>query len=117
MQVGTVRLTRKSTADDMDDRLEREAALYSLSSLNREVLKSFEDGVEMLDALEEVKVITGEEKDDANEKEEYHVVLEKLKEKIDADPNFFVVFCRHIQQQEELRSLSKRLLGESTGNR
>ena len=26
-------------------------------------------------------------------------------------------FCRHIQQIEELGSLSKHLLGESTGNR
>ena len=96
----------------MDDRLEREAALYALSVLNEEVLTSCQEDVEMLDALEELGIITGEEKDDANENEEYGGVIEKLRGKIDADPCFFVEFCRHIQPLEELQSLAKRLLGE-----
>ena len=94
---------------EMDDRLEREAALGALSSLNEEILKLCEEGVEMLDAFQELDVISQGEKDDANENDDYGDALEKLKKRIDKDPNFIVVFCSHIKQVKELSDFATRL--------
>ena len=98
----------------MDDRLERDAALTALSCYREEIIVSCKDGVDLLDVFEELKIITEEEKDDANDREDYGCVMDKLREKIDTDPNFLVEFCCHIQQVEELRSLAGKLRGKHT---
>ena len=96
----------------MDDRLEREAALSALSSFYEEILRLCEEGVEILDAFQELNIISQDEKDDANENEEYDDALEKLKERVYKDPNFIVVFCSHIKKVKELTDLAKRLSGK-----
>lgn len=96
----------------MDDRLEREAALSALSSLDEEILRLCEESVEMLDAFQELKIISQDEKDDANENEDYDHALKKLREKVVADPNFIVVFCNHIKHVKELSDFAKRLNGK-----
>ena len=98
----------------MDDRLEREAALHSLSIHNEELLQSCKDNADMLDAFEELEIITEEEKDDVNDSdnEDYGSVIDKLRAKIEADPNFFVRFCQHTKKVEDLESLAESLLGE-----
>ena len=96
----------------MDDRLEREAALSTLSSLDEEIHRLCVESVEMLDAFQELNIISQDEKDDANENEDYGDVLKKLREKVVADPSFIVMFCSHIKQVEELSDLAKRLSGK-----
>ena len=99
----------------MDDRLERDAALTALSCYREEIIVSCKDGVDLLDVFEELKIITEEEKDDANDREDYGCVMDKLREKIDTDPNFLVdSFCRRIRQVEELSSLAGKLVGKLT---
>ena len=99
----------------MDDRLEREAALKSLSIHNEELLQSCKDNADMLDAFEELEIITEEEKDDVNamdDSEGYGSVIDKLRTKIsEGDPSFFVKFCQHIKKVDELESLAESLLG------
>ena len=95
----------------MDDRQERQAALESLCRYNDEIIGSCKSSADMLDAFEQLGVITEEEKDDANDTEDYSGAISKLKEKIDEDPNFFVVFCRHIQSEDDLSGLARNLLG------
>ena len=100
---------------DMDDRREREAALIAFSSHSEEIIGLCKDGVDLLDVFEELKIITEEEKDDANDREDYDCVMDKLREKIDTDPNFLVdSFCRRIRQVEELSSLAGKLVGKLT---
>lgn len=96
----------------MDDRLEREAALCSLSIHSEELLRSCKENVDMLDTLEELEIITENEKDDANDSEDYSSVVDKLVTKIEGDPGFFENFCLHIKKVEELESLADSLLGE-----
>lgn len=96
----------------MDDRLEREAALQSLSVHSEELLRSCKENVDMLDALEELEIITEDEKDDANDSEDYSSVMDKLRVKIEGDPSFYDSFCLHIKKVEELESLADSLLGE-----
>ena len=97
----------------MDDRLEKEAALRSLSVYSEELLDSCKDSVDLLDALEELAIITEDEKDDANDSEDYSSVVDKLATKIEDDPSFFESFCLHIKKVEELERLADRLLGKS----
>ena len=101
----------------MDDRLEREAALRSLSVHGEELLRSCEMNVDMLDSFEEMEIITEDEKDDANDSGDYGRVIDKLRTKIDADPSFFESFCRHIKKVDELKSLADKLLGKFTHSR
>lgn len=96
----------------MDDRVDREAALYALSSYKEEILGLCRDCVEALDAFEELNVITTDEKDVAYEREDFTCVITKLTEKIKQDPGFFVEFCLHIKKIEELSSIADILLGE-----
>ncbi len=96
----------------MDDRVDREAALYALSSYQEEILRLCGDCVETLDAFEELSIITTKEKDDAYETERFTDAIAKLTEKIKADSGFFVEFCRHIKQIDELRGIADTLLGE-----
>lgn len=96
----------------MDDRLEKEAALCSLSRLSNEILKACQDVDEMLDALEDLKVINKEEKNDANKKDDYTGVIEKFRQKIDSDPSFFTDFCCHITGVQELSDIAVRLVGK-----
>lgn len=100
----------------MDDRQEREAALHSLSQHEKEILELCEDTVEVLDALEELEIITREEKDDANDSEDYSTVLSKLNERMSSNPSFFVDFCCHLQRlgESNVTSLAESLLGELT---
>ncbi len=100
------------TCSKMDDRLEIEAALHSLSIHNEELLRSCKENVDMLDTFEELEIITEDEKDDVNDSENYSRVIDKLRTKIEADPSFFVTFCQHIKKMEELENLADRLLGE-----
>ena len=98
----------------MDDRQEREAALYSLSKYNEEILRLCEDSVEVLDAFEVLEIISTEEKDDANANDDYSTVLGKLSERMDNNPSFFVDFCCHLQGlgESSIKSLAESLLGE-----
>ena len=96
----------------MDDRLEREAALQSLSIHSEELLRSCIENADMLDAFEELEIITEDEKDDANDSEDYSSVMDKLRAKVEGDPNFFERFCLHIRKVEELESIADSLLGE-----
>ena len=96
----------------MDDRFERQAALAAISSHKDEILSSCQEDVDLLDALEELTVITQNEKDKANESDEYGLVIPRLEEKIDLDPGFFNKFCHHISQKKELLNLAKSLVGE-----
>ena len=96
----------------MDDRLEREAALHSLSIHSEDLLRSCKENVDMLDSFEELEIITEEEKDDVNDSENYSSVIDKLRTKIDDDPSFFESFCQHIKKVDELGSLADSLLGE-----
>lgn len=96
----------------MDDRVERVAALYALSSYEGEILELCGDCVEAMDAFEELNIITTEQKDAAYEDGDFTCVITKLREKINADPGFFVDICRHIKQIEELSSIADTLLGE-----
>lgn len=96
----------------MDDRLERQAALAAISEHNDEILRCCEESADMLDALEELKVISQKEKDDANESEDYDLVVPRLREKIKIDPSFFNRFCHHITRKKELSNLAESLVGE-----
>lgn len=96
----------------MDDRLEREAALQSLSIHSEELVRSCKENVDMLEAFEELEIITEDEKDDANDSEDYSSVMDKLRAKIEGDPSFFESFCQHIKKVDELESLADKLLGE-----
>ena len=96
----------------MDDRHERRAALDSLSEHYSDIATACKETVEMLDALEEFDIIDEEEKEDANDTEDYSSVIEKLQEKVNGDPNFFVEFFRHIQSNNDLRYLGEILLGK-----
>ena len=96
----------------MDDRQEREAALESLSSHSHDVLSLCSDSVEMLDAFEELAIIDEEEKEDANDNEDYGGVIKKLHARVEEDPSFFLEFCRHIQNKDDLAGLAQKLLGK-----
>ena len=99
----------------MDDRFERQAALAAISSHKDEILRFCQEDVDLLDALEELTVITQEEKDKANESDKYGLVIPKLEEKINLDPSFFIKFCHHISQnnqKKDLLNLAKSLVGE-----
>lgn len=101
----------------MDDRQERVAAQYSLSTHNEAILEVCEDNVELLDALEELEIITTDEKDDAFENDDYNTVLGRLSERIDSNPGYFVDFCSHLQSlgespQSSVKTLAGSLLGE-----
>ena len=98
----------------MDDRLEREAALHSLSVHSEELLRSCKKDVDMLDSFEDLGIITEDEKDEANDSGDYASLVDKLRAKIDADPSFFESFCRHIKKVDELKSLADRLLSKFT---
>jgi hypothetical protein len=98
----------------MDDRLERQAALAAITRHSDDILRCCEEAVDILDALEDLKVFSLEEKDYVNENDDYSLVIPKLKENVIIDLNFFNKFCRHITQIEELSSLSKLLVGELT---
>lgn len=95
----------------MDDRQERLAALNTLSSFEKEITSSCNESFDMLEAFENLEIITEEEKDDANDEQDYSGVMDKLRTKVDSDPNFFVEFCRHIQRSDELSELAGKLLG------
>ena len=95
----------------MDDRLERQAALESLCRYNDEIIGLCKSSVDMLDAFEQLGVITEEEKDDANDTEDYSGAIAKLRDKIQKDPNFFVAFFSHIQGVSDLRSLGIEIQG------
>ena len=97
----------------MDDRFERQAALEAISSHKDEILDCCEEGIELLDALEALKLITQTEKDKANEDGDYGLVICRLTEKINEDPGFFNKFCHYITQKEELSDLATILGGES----
>lgn len=96
----------------MDDRLEKEAALQSLSIHSEELVLSCKENVDMLDAFEELDIITEDEKDNANDSEDYSSVMDKLRAKVEGDPSFFGSFCQHIKKVEDLGSLAESLLGE-----
>ncbi len=96
----------------MDDRLEKQAALAAISRHNDEILRCCEESADILDALEELKVLTQKEKDDANERENYDLVVPRLRENIKIDPSFFNRFCHHITQRKELSNLAEVLVGE-----
>ena len=68
----------------------------------------------MLEALEKLEIISEEEMEDANDREDYGTVLEKLRSKIDKDPNFIVEFCRRLQSldDDDLIGLGKNVLGK-----
>ena len=70
----------------------------------------------MLEVLEKLEIISEEEMEDANDRGDYGAVLEKLRSKIDKDPNFIVEFCRHLQSldDDDLAGLAKNILGEFT---
>ena len=103
---------REIETEKMDDRVEREAALSALSSYEGEILRLCGECVEAMDAFEELNIITTDEKDAAYEDGGFTFAIAKLKEKITADPGFFVEFCRHIKKIEELSSIAATLLGE-----
>lgn len=98
----------------MDDRQERKGALNSLSFHMSKILDLCKNNADMLEALEELEIISEEEMEDANDREDYGTVLEKLRSKIDKDPNFIVEFCRRLQSldDDELAGLGKNILGE-----
>ena len=96
----------------MDDRHERKAALDSLGEHYSEIETACRENVELMETFEEFDLINEEEKEDANDKDDYTDVIEKLQEKINVDPNFFVEFFRHIQSKDDLRYLGETLLGE-----
>ena len=98
----------------MDDRFEKEAALHSLSIHSEELVSSCRENVDVLDAFEDLEIITEDEKDDANESEDYSIVMDKLRAKVEGDPSFFESFCQHIKKVDELESLADSLLGEFT---
>ena len=98
----------------MDDRLEREAALQSLSIHSEELLRSCKENVDMLDAFEDLEIITEDEKDDANDNGDYSSVMDKLRAKVEGDPSFFERFCLQIKKLDELESLADNLLGGSS---
>lgn len=104
----------------MDDRLDREAALHSLSMHREEIAGICENTVEVLDAFEQLEIITRDEKDHANESEDYSTVLRKLSERMNSNPSFFVEFCSHLQDlgasegEPSITSLAKNLVGEPT---
>ena len=100
----------------MDDRLEKQAALAAISGHKGEILRCCDDAVDLLDALEELEVMSQEEKDNANEHEDYELVVPRLTQKIEIDPSFFNRFCHHIHvtQNKELSSLAEGLVGELT---
>lgn len=95
----------------MDDRKERQAALDTLSSFESNIISSCKESFDMLEAFEKLEIITEEEKDDANDEQDYSSVIDKLRTKVESDPNFFVKFCCYIQSSEELSMLAKELLG------
>ena len=98
----------------MDDRFERQAALSAITRHSEEILRCCEETVEVLDALEELNVLSLEEKDYANEENDYSEVVPRLKKNIEIDPGFFNKFCRCITQKKELSDLAKGLVGELT---
>lgn len=104
------------TRRGMDDRMEREAAQYSISVHREDILELCDDSVELLDAFEQLNIITTEEKDDANANEDYDAVLGRLSERMDSDPEFFVDFCRYLKSLEEssAKILADSLLRESS---
>lgn len=95
----------------MDDRVERDAALYAILSYEKEILYLCGDCEEAMDAFEDLNMITTDEKDVANETEDFTCVIAKLKEKISTDPGFFMEFCLHIKQIEGLNGIANTLLG------
>ena len=96
--------------------MERDAALYAISSCEKEILELCEECEEAMYAFEDLNIITTAEMDDANERDDFTCVIVKLKENINADPGFFVKFCLHIKQIEELSSIASTLLGEFVSN-
>lgn len=100
----------------MDDRVERDAALYAIWSHEKDILDMCGDCEEAMDAFEEINIITTAEKDDAYEKDDFTCVITKLKEKINADPGFFVQFCLRIKEIEGLSSIANTLLSEFVSN-
>ena len=96
--------------------VERDAALYTISSCEKDILELCGDCVVLLDAFEDMDIITAAEKDDAYENEDFTCVIAKLKEKINADPGFFMKFCLHIKQIKGLSSIASTLLGEFFSN-
>ena len=98
----------------MDDRNERKAALDALCNHYSDIAAACKENVDVLNAFEDFDIIDEEEKEDANDTEDYSSVIEKLQEKVNGDPNFFVEFFRHIQSKADLHDLGKTLLGECT---
>jgi hypothetical protein len=96
----------------MDDRVERDAALYAISSYEGEILRLCGDCEEAMDAFEELGIITTGEKDVAYEKDNFTCVITKLREKINIDPGFFMQFCLHVKQIKELSGIANTLIGE-----
>ena len=112
MRRSVVRLT--TVIGIMDDRVEKQAALNAISRHEDKILRCCEDAVDLLDALEELMVISQEEKDYANENEKYGLVVRRLKETIENDPSFFNRFCHHITQKKDLSSIAASLVGKRT---
>ena len=94
--------------------MEREAALHSLSIHEEELLELCKDTVEVLDAFQELEIITQEEKDDANDSEDYSTVLAKLSERMNDNPSSFVNFCYRLRDlgESNVTSTADSLLGE-----
>jgi predicted RNA-binding protein with EMAP domain len=100
----------------MDDRREKQSALTAITKHSDEILRLCEETVDILDALEEMKVFSLKEKDYANEYDDYSQVIPKLTEKINIDLKFFTDFCSVLTKKEEesISSLGKVLAGELT---
>lgn len=96
----------------MDERVDRQAALTAIDNHCSDIRHYCQETVEMLDVLEELNIITLDEKDNANADGDYSSVIPKLKEKIKSNPHLFTTLCQLMTQNSELSRLGKDLGGK-----
>ena len=97
----------------MDDHFDKEGPLAAIDRLKQEITQACNaKNSNFLSTLTRLEVITEEEQEDAFSEEEYDSVLDKLKEKIKTDPNFFAKFCTAIQEKPDLRAIAAKMIGE-----
>ena len=88
----------------MDDSQEKKAALEALSRYEDKIIERCkEDPTEILEALNELKVITEEEMDEATtDSEEYDGIISKFKARVEENPTLFQDFCQKVGTNEKV---------------
>ena len=97
----------------MDDSKEQKAALSAISKCEKLIVDKCKDEPDILQLLFDLGVITEEEQDDANDREEYSSVLSRFKDKVKDDSTVFLNFCSKLGKNcEDVKDLVRSLQGK-----